>query len=303
MRASSARTFGTQSRRLGFTLLEVLLATGITSVLVLAVYRATAMHYQQLEAGREVAERAQLLRALSFRITQDVRSAFTRWKPTGENDAAEEEETDDEESMEESSMDSAGEEIVAQYKTPPGGVLGYPNSMTLVVRLPPVDLDFTLTPDAQKAKAPGTDGRMVRYWRATGTAAPGAPNLASPHQLSGLMREELFRLPDPTTGPDPSAWARAEVLAAEVCSLTLRYFDGAQWLEQWDNTNTSAPRAVEVMLGILPPGQTMSQLSSTGQPPTNLTYYRIFVALPDVPPVEEETQPATDAATTTTGET
>lgn len=291
------KTSSTKRRRRtgssGFTLLEVLIATGITSVLVLAVFRATAMHYQQLEAGREVAERAQLLRALSFRITQDVRSAFTRWKPTGQTETAGDEELDEEEAMEEAMMSEAGAEIVAQYKTPPGGVLGYPDSMTLVVRLPPADLDFTLTASGESGKAPVTDVRMVRYWLAMGAAPSGVPASPSAGQLSGLMREELFRLPDPTTGPDPSAWARAEVLAAEVCSLTLRYFDGSQWLDRWDNTNTSAPLAVEVLLGILPPGETASLALASGQPPSNVTVHRIVVAFNDVPPPQEPAQETT----------
>lgn len=42
----------------------------------------------------------------------------------------------------------------------------------------------------------------------------------------------------------------AEVLADEIVSLTFAYFDGVNWLEEWDSvTIGSLPRAIRVTIG------------------------------------------------------
>jgi prepilin-type N-terminal cleavage/methylation domain-containing protein len=271
--------------RNGFTLLEVILVVGIMSVLLLAIYQSMRMYYAQLEAGREIAEEAQLVRALSQRISLDVRNSFTRWKPTQETQAAAEtSEEEDSEAAEDEAMTEEAAVLAAEYATPEGGVLGYPDSVTLVVRVTPADLDFTATSASQTT--PVTDVRMVRYWLAnTANAQNGQP-------MTGLIREELYRMPDPSVGADPRAWARAEVLAEEVASLTIRYFDGSAWQETWDNTNTSAPMAVEFVLGLRQPQPASDDLASAD--PT-VKYYRFLTSLPDTEPIEDA-----DASTGTT---
>jgi hypothetical protein len=52
------------------------------------------------------------------------------------------------------------------------------------------------------------------------------------------------------------------MLAPEVKSLQFRYFDGTNWADTWDSTvigddtitPIGSPRAIEVRIGVLPPG-------------------------------------------------
>lgn len=274
--------------REGFTLLEVIIAVGIMTVLLLAVYQSIVMYYAQLETGREIAEQAQLVRSLSQRISLDVRSSFTRWKPTQETQAAPPAEGEEGEDVESEMMASEESAVLAaEYQTPEGGVLGYPDSVTLVIRVPPADLDFT---QAAGQASPVTDVRMVRYWLATGTDnSTGQP-------ASGLVREELYRMPDPSVGADPRAWARAEVLAEEVVSLAIRYFDGSAWRETWDNTNSSAPMAVEFILGLTQPTATNEDLAGSED---SVRYYRVLTSLPDTVPIEDADAASTDSTAST----
>lgn len=274
----------------GFTLLEVILAASLMTVLTLAVYRAVAMHHVQVDAGRQIAEEAQLSRALAERIRHDVRSAFTRWKRTQRANPNTATSTTGAASATDPSTDGMTEEddanaaIAAEYRTPSGGVRGYPDSITLVTRVPPADLDFTNGGNAASGGSATTDVRMVRYW----LARPGSSTDGS--NLAGLVREELYRLPDPKAAPDPRAWARAEVLAEEVTNLAIRYFDGATWREAWDNTNQTAPRAIEMLLERAGPGGGAA------------TIQRILVAPPDVvPPTDAAPGATTGASSSATG--
>lgn len=57
-----------------------------------------------------------------------------------------------------------------------------------------------------------------------------------------------------------STEAVAQLVADRVSGLTLRYFDGDAWLDEWDSTtqNNSLPGAVEVDLTLLPAGVSLS---------------------------------------------
>lgn len=71
-----------QSSR-GFTLLEVVLALGLTSLLLAAVYSALQMHWMYSYVGQVEMERAQVARALFRRIEIDLRSVvIQRSTPT-----------------------------------------------------------------------------------------------------------------------------------------------------------------------------------------------------------------------------
>ena len=65
-------------RRGGFTLLEVLLAVGISMLAMAAVYAAMGIHLRFIEAGDNDVERAQLARAVLGRIAEDLRATVFR---------------------------------------------------------------------------------------------------------------------------------------------------------------------------------------------------------------------------------
>jgi hypothetical protein len=73
------------NRRLGYTLLEVILASSIAVLLLGALYVAVDMQMRQAQAGRDVVLRAALSRTLFDRIANDIGSSITlddpaRWR-------------------------------------------------------------------------------------------------------------------------------------------------------------------------------------------------------------------------------
>lgn len=207
-------------RRKGFTLLEVILAVGIAVVLVFAIYQSTVMYYVQTEAGREIAERAQLVRALSARMQADLQTAFTDWKPMPASQSDEETAT----------YASTGNDDV-----PAGGVLGYADSLTVITQGMPLDVDFS--PNAAESLAPKSDVRMIRYFL-----------VENEEGKTGLARESYDQIPDPSLGisPDP---ARQDLIAPEVRKLEIEYYDGSEWLSEWTVDNEMAPLAIRMRLG------------------------------------------------------
>ena len=78
----------TVSRHLaGFTLLEVLLAAGLSLVMMVAVYGALDLYWKYTSAGNDRSERWQLIRSLSDLIARDIRGiAFHPQEDSTETD-------------------------------------------------------------------------------------------------------------------------------------------------------------------------------------------------------------------------
>src|SRR5690606_4092209 len=110
----------------------------------------------------EIAQRAQLVRALSARMQTDLRSAFTDFKP--QNSSQSEDET-------------YTSTTVSSNTIPAGGVQGTVNSLSIVVQQFPKDLDYSLNA-ITPVSDPKTDVRMIRYYLTT-----------QDEGLSGLVRE------------------------------------------------------------------------------------------------------------------
>src|SRR5437763_10847058 len=65
-----------RTRRPGFTLLEVLLASAISVLLLSALYVAMDMQLKLAQAGREAVDQATLVRSLLKRMTNDLSSGL-----------------------------------------------------------------------------------------------------------------------------------------------------------------------------------------------------------------------------------
>jgi type II secretory pathway pseudopilin PulG len=181
---------------------------------------------------------------------------------------------------------------------------GSPTELRMdISRLPRVDqYEVMLADYATGAVVIPSDIKTVTYFlrseesAATADAPLGA---ATPIQSSltgrgrGLMRREVDRA--------TSAWAeegmlamtntgiatdQARLLAEEVVGLSFQYFDGIQWLADWDSDQYGGlPVAVEILLTMsdADPDATDSPLeadvTSEGRIPTERTY-RLVVRLP-----------------------
>ncbi len=223
-----------RTRRSGYTLLEVLLASAIAALLMAALYVGMDVQLRTVQAGREKVNETAVVRNLFVtRITADMVGVLTPVKPTV-------------------TVTSSTGDVTTDPVTPfNGGIQGDNQTLTIwASRLPilPTGVDAV---SAETQQMYTSDEHRISYWLADG----------------GLARQDLDRVsasvddPDaqlPPNVPDESKY----ILAREVTDLNFRYFDGENWQDSWDGTVIGAdgitpigpPRAVEVTLSIRKPG-------------------------------------------------
>ncbi len=270
--------------RAAFTLVEVLVALGLTLLLVTVVYMALDLHYQMSNAGRGAATKAQLERAILQRMEADLRSVVFQVPEasTPEGEAAEEDPLGSSSSSDSSSSSSsssstgssAAEEEPLQISFGSsssssedasagaglfGGIMGDSESIMMYVSRPSKEGNAT------------SDLRSVSYFIAErgaeglrGAMADRVPEqrIDDPEHdnsfdhLVGLSRldgDQLqLQFADEEQNSDEVLAQQTELLASEVVSLQFRYFDGMEWYDEWDSQATGTlPAAVEVTLGFL----------------------------------------------------
>jgi hypothetical protein len=148
---------------------------------------------------------------------------------------------------------------------------------------------------------------------ADGALGGGSVQASSTGTGHGLMRAESDRAVSAwgeMNGSSQSMYGGAKLLAQEVTSLQFQYFDGTDWLPEWNSDDQSGlPLAIEVQLTIASPQAATDPAGNgllTSSPATGETtgkVYRMVVHLPvgGVSPTTEEsaemTEPADAAAT------
>ena len=274
--------------RPGFTLLEMLLATFVSVLLMGAVYVAVDIQLRHADAGRDAIGRDSLGRALLAAMTNDIKRCVNQVAPT---------------LPPATSTSSSASSLAAASSTTPSttssnvtpsasatsnsgasspatgspasalpatgdtmqftlGVRGTPTTLTLYVSKLPKELD------SSRAEMV-SDLRLISYWLANDGTRP-----------LGLARQEFKRVTsDEANG---AAGLPVKLLADEVQSLEFRYFDGQSWVDTWDGTELGLdgltpigpPLLIEITLGIAMPNM---DNHSRGQ--VSLKYYRHVVSI------------------------
>lgn len=150
----------------------------------------------------------------------------------------------------------------------------------------------------------------------SGGAAPGSSEPSASGQGRGLMRLEMDRAVSAfgqTSGSASSGYDGAKLLASEVTSIAFRYWDGMDWVSDWNSDEMGGlPLAVEIVMTMADanatatPTGTSRQNSGTSGGISTEPSYRIVVSLPTAslpPPVEEPAETETTTTTTATGAT
>jgi prepilin-type N-terminal cleavage/methylation domain-containing protein len=251
--------------RPGYTLLEVLLASVISVMLLAALYVTMESQLRSTRDGREVVERSALIRAVLARLSTDLTPCLTSLGTPAESSS----------SSGTSGAAAGGTGAgtnggtgggggtappagtgtggaaapAMTTTTTPGtlgpilsfGVQGDISSLTILVSRP-TRVPAGVTPEQAALQAVG-DLRRITYWVTD----------------AGLARNESLEVTD-DTGAAVAALVDdpGQVLAPEVKTLQFRYFDGTNWLEYWDGTlpgpdgvtPQGPPRAVEVTVGV-----------------------------------------------------
>jgi type II secretory pathway pseudopilin PulG len=284
------------SPRRGFTLLEVLLAAGLSLVLLVAVLSAVTTYRDVSMAGREQVEQAQLVRAILRRMELDIRSVAPVQQAADE-ETEESSATDSAEESTEVTVVDTVESIAAQG----GGLFG--DTATLVVHvIAPQRPGATISSGTGGFSALAeSDLKTVAYFLAE-PGIGGLPGISgdllagSGQRVPALARLEGQRLTlayaEATADVDTLA-GLVSVMASEVAVIQFRYFDGLAWYEVWDSSAMARlPNAVEITLALHDPERATSLLGQPEEEIRDSRVHRHVIALPIA-------EPATATSSTT----
>ena len=277
----------------GFTLLEVLVALTLSVILLSAVYSALDLHYKYSAAGRADVERSQLARALLSKIASDIRCVV--YRESEEEDEGEGTEESDESSESEDETDTS--EIVVDtadsFASQDSGVYGDLNSLVIHISRPTRERrEFLSTATAdEEVTSSGGDLKSVSYFLA-GSDSGGLQELAAEISSSsssddepagGLARLEGDRLAmnlADEQGDLQTLASETKILAEEVEYLEFQYFDGLEWIEEWDSSEYGAlPSAIRIIIEFRAPEEAANPMF-TRVASSSTDRFELVVSLP-----------------------
>lgn len=267
------------SQRMGFTLLEVLLALTLSVILLGAIFTAMDQSWRLTSSGRIEMERAQLARALVRRLTVDVRSIAFVPPPVVESE--------EESSSSPATTTGATSTEVEEVTTSSFGIRGDGLRVEMQISRPRRDLEFAANVDGNTIETRTSDLRVVSYQlgAAGGTAGTAA---------TGLVRTEGDRLASlqvENQGGNELSLSASQVLAPEVIQLQFRYFDGLAWYPTWDSEQAGRlPRALEVTI-VFTPATSTSGPALRVPVSSSVDTVRSVILLPIADPFPEEFLP------------
>lgn len=229
----------------GFTLIEVLLAVGLTSLLMAAMYSAMNIYWTTAADSYDEIERVQIARALLRDVARDVKSVTFIEQETMDSD---EEESEDE------SVDA--DTAMSSYDN---GLFGTEKDLVLYISRPAKGGDYIDRQEVVDPNDRSSDALIVRYFLAESGAGGLAGSMADDNQgptssddVVGLaiMNGDLAGLSLAISVGDIEQQKQASrVVAPEVADLQFQYWDGLEWVLEWDsNVSNSMPQAIEVRL-------------------------------------------------------
>lgn len=313
----------------GMTLLELMLALTLSAFVLMAISMAIDLHLRVLQDRRDYVESIQLARAVLTIIANDLRatiqqnttdfsalasmaSAAAIIAPAMEQAeaAADGADTDAAAGGTPGSATSAGGgegaassttvNIAASSTVPTvPGLYGNQYELQLdVSRLPRVDEFQRMTANVREAALQDipSDVKTVAYYCADARSltSSGVMNRRTGQFESGLVRRVMDRavtLHASQYGNMQGLQQAAEVIAPEITSIEFQYFDGTQWLYEWDSAEQQGlPVAVKITVLLMPdaaantpPGSSSLNATSSQIQPDQM--YSLTVRLPTARPV------------------
>lgn len=287
-----------QLPRQAFTLMEALIAMGLMIMLMSGLYAAMTIYLNlQIDSHEEVA-RTQIARTLMRQMTRDIQSVvFTKQETTEETDTESSEETTEGTGSETEATPEAAASGTVTYNN---GLLGTSTDLVLYISRPDRSLNYVSAQELMLASDRTGDLMMVRYFIAQ-TGASGIASDLAKQQLSGNDSGSagLVRMTGDLNGlsiamqenEEQDQMSAAKIMAPEVRSISFRYYDGAQWQEEWDSTALNLlPNAIEITLVLFTPEPEDSTQRSPSEDPYALpdSKYVMVVNLPVAEPYVPE---------------
>ncbi|MCR4412585.1 MAG: prepilin-type N-terminal cleavage/methylation domain-containing protein [Thermoguttaceae bacterium] len=260
-------------RRRGFTLLELLVAAGLSAVVLAGLWTMFSIFERLFTKAETQVERAQLARALMQQLADDLRSAIPDNVSVAATGAT---------SVRRFGLFGTREALqvdVLQITARPIGPPRAPERGLAQNDSLADELEELLSPDFLP-QAP--ELRTVRYTFEPPDVEDALGDASASPGFSGLVRREFdWQTPaderdaageDQRAGEDKDAWDEFEFLAEEfgpadplsiraqessatwapeVVGVEFRYFDGSVWTDQWNSLQRkSLPVAVEAVLRV-----------------------------------------------------
>ena len=291
-----------QSKRRGYSLLELILAMGLMVVVMSAIAGAINLYMVQLGKQQARVERELISRNALMMIGNDIRAAVqykaadygglnTLLKTQALMIAAETDEEPDE-VLEEEGDAVFDEEEVSFRPT----MLGTSNAIMLdISRLPRLDQYNPLRNKASERDSTTSDIKSVAYFFSSRSGGYDPKIVRRENEIKGGMyRREIDRAVanfrrDESLQESPDDYV--ELVAPEVAEIGFRYFDGQDWSDSWDSEeNGGYPTAVEVTI-VVDPRRTSTSSTSyqyNGFDAIQMERHQTTVFLPMGEPVLEE---------------
>jgi hypothetical protein len=265
--------------RRAFTLLEVLLAVGLSLLLVLAIAMAIDLYRRMTTAAQDDLSEMRLVRAIFNKLEVDIRSVVppqpiasataatgSPGSTTGGSPAS-----TGSSSSQSTGSSGGGDPLQYVYSRSVFGLYGDGDSLVLDTltphRLPLSALQQTgAQASSQSNDSPSNlagvhgDMKVVGYFVLGEGTSPILPTSAGSGQLTPegkVMSSGLARLEGERTAigyameTSSTSSLNARIIAPEVQSIAFRYFDGSNWVSSWSGATAQAlPQAVEIVITV-----------------------------------------------------
>ena len=283
----------------GFTLLEVVLAIGLTGVVLALLTTAIDLYLVRVDANRTRVETAQLARTLLTHMADDIRAARF-WSPaTGSNRNGPTGGSNSTDTIGDSAgTTTAGSESATQVQ----GIFGTATELRIDRaarwRWQRATQPIDSTADAELDDLPQTvqyffnDGETLLADRLAAMGVLANPTLSG---RAGLYRRQavtvawVYQISATGVSVATTEQSAPELWAPEVLEVAFGYFDGQQMLEQWDSAQQGRlPRGIEIHLTVLQEPFELAKEHSSQQRDVqlrskkNAVEYRLYVRLPSV---------------------
>jgi hypothetical protein len=260
-------------------LLEVLLAVGLSLLLVLAIAMAIDLYRRMTTAAQDDLSEMRLVRAVFNKLEVDIRSVVppqpiasataatgSPGSPTGGSPAS-----GGSSSSQSTGSSGGGDPLQYVYSRSVFGLYGDGDSLVLDTltphRLPLSALQQTgAQASSQSNDSPSNlagvhgDMKVVGYFVLGEGTSPILPTSAGSGQLTPegkVMSSGLARLEGERTAigyameTSSTSSLNARIIAPEVQSIAFRYFDGSNWVSSWSGATAQVlPQAVEIVITV-----------------------------------------------------
>lgn len=282
------------SRRRGFTLLELLVAAGLTTVVLAALWTLFSMYERLFTKAEAQVQRAQLARALLQQLADDLHSAIAEnaSAPSGEASSVrrfglfgtrQALQIDVVQITPEQAAKGWGLAEAEDLDTP------FPEAGPQAPELHTVRYTFEPPDRLAPLEGHGRSGLVRQQFDFETPISESEPESAG--SWGGSAGDEFVAAMESLAGDDPLAVAApgaSVTWAPEVVGVEFRYFDGHAWSDQWNSlARKSLPVAVEAVLRV----QTLDPTETAPSPPE-----RPSAGTEAAEPLDELAEPAPAAA-------